>query len=106
MAIPFDLNELPVEDEDNQQVGDADELDEGFQVLQDADELDEDFQEPEDANELGRNGTTESSAISESSEDEMSSLATASGESEYMVTIESSESMATSRNESEERKVR
>jgi hypothetical protein len=55
MAIPFDLNELLVEDEDNQQVGDADELDEGFQVVQDVNELDEDFQEPDDANELGLN---------------------------------------------------
>ena len=42
MAIPFDLNELPVEDEDSQRVEDADELDEDFRQVEDVDELDDD----------------------------------------------------------------
>jgi hypothetical protein len=40
LAIPFDLNELPVEDEDSQRMEDADELDDDFQQVEDADELD------------------------------------------------------------------
>nr|TKW15461.1 hypothetical protein SEVIR_5G238033v2 [Setaria viridis] len=52
MAIPFDLNELPVEDEDSQRVEAADELDDDFQQVEDADELDEDFRQVEDVDEL------------------------------------------------------
>jgi hypothetical protein len=52
LIIPFDLNELPVEEEDSQRVEDADELDDNFQRVEDADELDDDDLPVEDTDEL------------------------------------------------------